>query len=77
MLSSSRSSQPEEICFPGGAVYAGETKREAALRETEEELLVSRNQIVFLGPLDVLVASGSLDIWPFPGILRDYQGSFL
>lgn len=39
--SSSRSSQPGEICFPGGAVSAGETKQEAVLRETEEELLVS------------------------------------
>ncbi len=74
--SSSLHSQPGEICFPGGVVEAGETKREAALRETEEELLVEQNQIELLGPLDVLVTPGGVDIWPYLGILKDYQGTF-
>ena len=74
--SSSRSSQTGEICFPAGVVSARETKREAALRETEEELLVSRNQIELLDPLDVLVSPGGLYIWPYLGIIKDYQGPF-
>lgn len=41
MHSSSRSSQSGEICFPGGAVSAGETKQETALRKAKEEHLVS------------------------------------
>ncbi|MDD6074603.1 MAG: alpha/beta fold hydrolase [Clostridium sp.] len=69
-------SQPGEICFPGGAVEVGETKREAALRETEEELLVNRSQIELLAPLDVLVTPGGVDIWPYLGILKDYEGTF-
>lgn len=69
-------SQPGEICFPGGAVEAGETKREAALRETEEELLVERSQIELVAPLDVLVTPGGVDLWPYLGILKDYDGTF-
>ena len=31
-------SHPGETCFPGGAVEAGESPREAVIRETAEEL---------------------------------------
>lgn len=48
-------SQPGETSFPGGAVEAGETFMEAALRETEEELGIDRNQIKILGEMDYIV----------------------
>ena len=37
--------QPGDICFPGGTMEPGETPEVAAVRETTEELLVSREQI--------------------------------
>ena len=69
-------SQPGEICFPGGAVEGGETKKEAAIRETMEELLVKRSQIDFLAPLDILTTPANLTVWPFLAVLKDYKGTF-
>ncbi len=48
-------SQPREVAFPGGRVETGENPRQAALRETMEELNLSDNQIDILGELDYLV----------------------
>ena len=42
--------QPGEICFPGGAVERGETPKQAAVRETMEELLINRCQIRVIAP---------------------------
>lgn len=69
-------SQPGEVCFPGGAVEAGETSRAAAVRETVEELLVSRSQIEPLAPLDILFTPGNLTVRPFLAILKEYKGTF-
>ncbi|SFB97897.1 ADP-ribose pyrophosphatase YjhB, NUDIX family [Alkalibacterium subtropicum] len=52
---SHRVSQPGETSFPGGALEAGETFREAALRETEEELVLDRKAITVLGEMDYIV----------------------
>lgn len=57
--------QPGEICFPGGAVERGETPKQAAVRETMEELLINRCQIRVIAPLDVLEAPGAMEISPF------------
>lgn len=46
------SSQPGEICFPGGALEEGETAVECALRETEEETGIDRTFIEILGEGD-------------------------
>lgn len=69
-------SQPGEICFPGGAVEDGETAQAAAIRETMEELLIGREQIELLAPLDILPTSANLTVWPFLGILKGYGGTF-
>lgn len=55
-------SQPREISFPGGKVEPGETFREAAVRETCEELLIDKSNIEVLGELDYLVTTGVLQI---------------
>lgn len=67
--------QPGDICFPGGMREEGETAQENALRETMEELLVSREQIHLLGPTDYLDEPG-LQVEPFAAVLREYDGSF-
>ncbi len=68
--------QPGEICFPGGAVEAGETPKQAAARETMEELLVDHRQIRVIAPLDVLETPGSIEVTPYLGALRDYRWSY-
>lgn len=68
--------QPGEICFPGGAVERGETPKQAAVRETMEELLISRRQIRVIAPLDVLEAPGAMEISPFLGALQGYRWSY-
>lgn len=47
-------SQPGDTSFPGGAVEKGETFRQAAVRETMEELNLSRQSIKVLGELDYI-----------------------
>lgn len=68
--------QPGEICFPGGAVERGETPKQAAVRETMEELLINRSQIRVIAPLDVLEAPGAMEISPFLGALQGYRWSY-
>ena len=67
--------QPGDVCLPGGAVEPGETFKEAAVRETCEELLISPEQIQIIGPSDIMHVRSTL-IYPFVGILSDYQDTF-
>ncbi|KGR73265.1 NUDIX hydrolase [Streptococcus phocae subsp. salmonis] len=50
-------SQPGEVSFPGGRVEDNETYRQAAVRETTEELNVDASQIDIWGEIDYLVQS--------------------
>lgn len=59
--------QPGEISFPGGKVEKGESFKEAAIRETVEELLVNREDIEILGELDFLVSYANFTIHCFLG----------
>lgn len=68
--------QPGEVCFPGGRVEPGETPRDAAVRETMEELLINEDQIEVIAPLDGLPGPGGPSIWPFLGILSDYKNTW-
>lgn len=61
--------QPGEICFPGGAVEPGEGPREAAMRETAEELGLTP-PLVELGPgLPPVWRRAGESIYPFLGRL--------
>lgn len=68
--------QPGDICFPGGQMEEDELPEEAAVRETMEELLIEKEQIEILNLMDVYVNGESRIIYPFAGILKDYQGTW-
>lgn len=63
-------SQPGETSFPGGAVEEGETYKEAALRETQEELNIKKESISLLGEMDFIAAPSHV-IRCFVGELKD------
>lgn len=68
--------QPGEVCFPGGAVEEGEEHSVAAVRETMEELLVEKEQVEILAPLDILETPGGVTVRPYLGIIKNYEGTF-
>ncbi len=70
-------SQPGDICFPGGNVEAGETTKEAAVREIMEELLIGKDQVEVLGLMDLFGGgSGMLYVYPYAVRLTGYEGTF-
>ncbi|MEG2452966.1 MAG: CoA pyrophosphatase [Clostridium sp.] len=68
--------QPGEICFPGGTIESLESPREAAMRETREELLVQETQLEVLAQLDLLITPSGMIIYPFLAELKNYEGTF-
>ncbi|TLS38172.1 NUDIX hydrolase [Pseudalkalibacillus caeni] len=63
--------QPGEICFPGGKVdLADKDEQSAAIRETCEELGVTKDQIKPLASLDYVVTSFRSMIYPFVGVIE-------
>jgi 8-oxo-dGTP pyrophosphatase MutT (NUDIX family) len=61
--------QPGEVSFPGGAIEAGETAREAAVRETAEELGVVPDDVTVLAELNYLVTFSNLTLYCFLGFI--------
>ncbi|MFL0196866.1 NUDIX hydrolase [Clostridium sp. WILCCON 0269] len=57
--------QPGDICFPGGKVEEGEIPVRAAIRETLEELNLSREDINLIGQMDYIVAPYNFIMYPF------------
>ena len=64
--------QAGDICFPGGRLNEGESPREAALRETEEELLISREEIDIVAELDPVCGPSLGLVWPFVGVWKGH-----
>ncbi len=62
--------QPGEICFPGGGLDAAESARDAAIRETCEELGINDEQIEVIGPMDFLVTVFGDYLQPYVAILH-------
>ncbi len=69
-------SHPGEICFPGGKLEPDESLQECAVRETVEELLINHEQIEVLGPGDVFISPFNLIVYPYIGVIREYQNTF-
>jgi len=66
--------QPGEICFPGGGVDpTDKDDEETAIRETCEELGLSKSAIEIIGPLDILITPFQFMITPFVARLADYR----
>lgn len=63
--------QPNEICFPGGSLNSNESPREAAIRETCEELKINASQIEVIGQLDSLSTHFDMLIHCFVGIIHE------
>jgi peroxisomal coenzyme A diphosphatase NUDT7 len=63
--------QPGEVSFPGGRVEADETYKEAAIRETQEEIGIARHQIEIIGELDYIMNVSNFILYPYVGILHD------
>lgn len=57
--------QPGEVSFPGGKLEKGETFKQAAIRETMEELNIERNNISVMGELDYLISYSNMRINSF------------
>ena len=61
---------PGQVAFPGGKREAGETALEAVLRETEEEIGVTADDIQILGRLPSFNAVSEYRVTPFVGIVN-------
>lgn len=62
--------QPGEISFPGGEVEKGENFKQAAIRETMEELNIYEENIDVIGELDYLVSYNNSTIHSFLAIIH-------
>jgi len=62
--------QPGEISFPGGSVEENEGYREAAIRETSEELNIEQEKITIIGELDYIVSPYNFTIYPYVGLIN-------
>lgn len=58
-------SQPGDICLPGGGIEPLESPLEAAVRETMEELCISREEIEVIGPMDYFLSPYGQTMYPF------------
>lgn len=68
--SSKLSWQPGEICFPGGRIEAGDAgPRQAAARETYEELGLEEGGLEIIGTLDYFVSPIGVIVYPFVGFI--------
>lgn len=63
--------QPNEVCFPGGEIEAGETRQEAVLREVYEETGLKADDVEIIAELDTYHPSSGIVIYPFLGEIRE------
>lgn len=61
--------QGGEVCFPGGRMEPGETVFDCALRETEEELSIPRQEISLLGTPDFICNQRGFLLRPVLGLV--------
>lgn len=70
-------SQPGDTSFPGGRIEKGETPKEAAIRETMEELNIQAENIEVFGEIDYIIAHNRI-IYCYVGEIKgvDYRDIF-
>lgn len=59
--------QPGDVALPGGKVEKGESPREAAIRETMEELNLKKEDFEIIGNMDYFITPYGTIIYPFIG----------
>ena len=62
--------QPGDICLPGGRLELNETPKEAAIRETKEELNLNSTDFEIIGEMDYFVSPYNSIIYPYVGKLH-------
>jgi mutator protein MutT len=60
-----------QIAFPGGAVEAGESLEEAAMREAEEEVGIPTRHVEIIGRLDDVITHSGFLVAPFAGVIHE------
>jgi coenzyme A diphosphatase NUDT7 len=66
--------QPGEICFPGGRIEVEDSSPQVtAVRETQEELALSGEEIQVLGPLEEIMSSIGVKLHPYVGFLSPFH----
>ena len=68
--------QPGEICLPGGARDGNESSETNAIRETMEELKVSREQIHMIAQMDTLYTAYDNKVSVYLCELTDYEMTY-
>lgn len=63
-------SQPGEVCFPGGHVEPGENPKDAALRETFEEIGISPEKVELIGPGNILYGYANYTLYTYLGVVQ-------
>jgi 8-oxo-dGTP pyrophosphatase MutT (NUDIX family) len=63
-------SQPGDICLPGGRIEENETAREAAIRETIEELNIEEGDLEYIGEMDYFISPYGSIMYPFIAKLK-------
>ncbi|HBC31531.1 MAG TPA: CoA pyrophosphatase, partial [Clostridiales bacterium] len=63
--------QPGEISFPGGRIEEGESPKEAAIRETSEELLLNKANIEIIAELNYVSSKSGAFVFTFLGLIKD------
>lgn len=71
MRSKKMRSQPGDISFPGGKIEEGEDPKEAAIRETYEEIGLNKCDFEIIAPLNILTTHYNLLIHPYLGYIKD------
>lgn len=70
LRSNNLSTQPGEVCLPGGRIERGEDFSQAAVRECSEELLIPESKIELLGESDYLITPFNFIIYAFVGKIK-------
>lgn len=62
--------QPGDVCLPGGRLEPNETPKEAAIRETKEELNLTSIDFKIIGEMDYFISPYNSIIYPYIGKLH-------
>lgn len=63
--------QPGDVCLPGGKMEENESPKQAAIRESIEELNLHREDFKVLGQMDYVVTPYNYIIYPFVALLKN------